>query len=69
MWFVWCARLQCDAAGPVFTGKTWVARVSFVVYIMAIQSVMGERQQLLVVLTRHSAPAQQQLRCQQHATR
>lgn len=34
--------LQCDAYGPVFTGKLWVARVSFVVYIMAIQSVMGE---------------------------
>lgn len=33
--------LQCDAYGPVFTGKTWTARVSFVVYIMAIQSVMG----------------------------
>lgn len=32
---------MCDAYGPVFTGKTWVARVSFVVYIMAIQSVMG----------------------------
>lgn len=26
----------------MFTGKLWVARVSFVVYIMAIQSVMGE---------------------------
>lgn len=39
---------QCDAWGPVFTGKLWVARVSFVVYIMGIQSVMGEctRQQL-----------------------
>jgi hypothetical protein len=34
--------LQCDAYGSVFTGKLWVARVSFVVYIMAIQSVMGE---------------------------
>lgn len=40
--FLSCVCLQCDAFGPVFTGKLWTARVSFVVYIMAIQSVMGE---------------------------
>jgi hypothetical protein len=39
------ACLQCDAWGRVFTGRTWTARVSFVVYIMAIQSVMGGYQQ------------------------
>jgi hypothetical protein len=34
--------LQCNAFDPVFTGKIWTARVSLAVYVMAIQSVMGE---------------------------